>query len=57
MQTVKTWLAVWSVILSGLVVCGWLDRPIEPTACVAEIHDSVGNTHYISGQVARVSTN
>lgn len=56
METIKDWLATGGVMLGVLMLCGWLDEPPTPTACVASVTDGGGNTHYISGQVAPVST-
>ncbi len=56
MEILKTWLATCAVFIGVLMLCGWLDEPQAPTSCVAEISDGSGNTHYISGQIAQVST-
>lgn len=56
MDAIKDWLAIWGALLSILVICGLLDQPPAPTSCIAEISDSGGHVHYISGQVAHIST-
>lgn len=55
MEHAKTWAATWGIILTVLVLCGWLDSPIAPTVCVTELKDGQGNTVQVSGKVAKVS--
>lgn len=56
MDAIKDWLAIWGALLSILVICGLLDQPPAPASCIAAIRDGGGHVHYISGQIAHIST-
>lgn len=56
MTRLKDLFAIFGGLMAFLLLCGLLDQPQPPTACVASITDGSGNTHYISGAVAQIST-